>query len=374
MRSTIVLTALAGLLACETASGAPVFDGKDAQRKRIDVRMVEVADDLTRPVDVQVPPGGGPIVVVEQPGRIAVLEAGRGPVRLEMQFPDLETWGSEQGLLGLAFHPRFATNGRFFLNTTERGDKGSVTRVTEWKVEPGGRWWTRKPARQAVILEVGQPYGNHNGGGLLFGPDGGLFVGLGDGGSAGDPQGNGQNPAARLGKMLRVDVDTTPPGVTVYATGLRNPWRYTFDPAGRLVVADVGQDRYEEIDLVPKGANMGWNVWEGAHCFSPRTGCSGSGFTGPIWEYDHEDGISVTGGLVARGAGIPSLEGRYVFADYGTGRIWALELPAEAGRAVSEVSALGRFGFSISCFGRGPGGELLLCDHSGGRVMRLAAP
>ncbi len=294
-----------------------------------------------------------------------------------MRVEALVAGGGEQGLLGLAFHPDFARNGRFFLNATEARDGRRRARHGVTSGAPPGAAFAAGPfTRERVLLEVPQPYANHNGGGLVFGPDGRLYVGMGDGGSAGDPEGHGQRSDSLLGKMLRLDVDAASDGPaprSVFARGLRNPWRFSFDPRGRLVVGDVGQDRFEEIDLVPEGANLGWNVREGRVCFRPDDGCSDRGFLGPVHVYGREDGVSVTGGVVYQGNAIPELRDRYVFGDFGSGRLWALRLPETAGAAAPPPDALGRFGLSVSCIARDAKGELLVCDHGGGRIWRVEA-
>jgi glucose/arabinose dehydrogenase len=232
---------------------------------------------------------------------------------------------------------------------------------------------------------VDQPYGNHKAGQLAFGPDGDLYVGFGDGGSEGDPQGNGQNTHTFLGKMLRIDVNHRDSGKAyaipqdnpfvntssflpeIWALGLRNPWRYSFDSQGRLIVSDVGQDTWEEIDLLEKGRNYGWNIREGKHCYHPPQGCRTQGLTDPIYEYSHDEGIAVIGGYVYDGKAIPSLSGKYVFGDFGSGRLWALTLPD-----ASDVFALGRWGVSISTFGRDLQGELYLADYTSGKIYHIA--
>jgi glucose/arabinose dehydrogenase len=262
------------------------------------------------------------------------------------------------------------------------------TRVSEWFVPPS-RVGSETAKERRVILEVSQPYSNHNGGGLAFGPDGMLYIGLGDGGSAGDPEGNGQKLGALLGKMLRIDVTrkdagreyavpkdnpfVATPGARpeIFAYGLRNPWRYAFDPKGRLVAGDVGQDRWEEVTLVERGKNLGWNTREGAHCFSPQEGCRTAGLVDPLFEYDRSLGLSVTAGHVYTGKRIPSLAGRFVFGDFGTGRLWALALPE--GTKPVHVTFLGRFSYAFSTFGRDASGELYAADFGPGAIYRLVA-
>jgi glucose/arabinose dehydrogenase len=225
------------------------------------------------------------------------------------KVPEPIATGTEQGLLGLAFHPRFAENGRFYINYTD--DIGD-THVTELS--------KRDAAHRRDVLQVKQPYANHNGGHLAFGPDGKLYIGLGDGGGANDPSGNGQNAAVLLAKMLRIDVDKPDAKPEIVARGLRNPWRYAFDPkTNDLYIADVGQDKWEEVDVIPYaklvGANFGWNVVEGNHCLKGNK-CDQSGFVAPVTEYSHKIGCSVTGGYVYRGKKLPALEGTYFYADF----------------------------------------------------------
>jgi glucose/arabinose dehydrogenase len=239
------------------------------------------------------------------------------------------------------------------------------------------------------VLETDQPAGNHNGGNLVFGPDGLLYIGTGDGGSGGDPWGNAQNPRSLLGKMLRLDVSQAggeryaiPPdnpfagegahAPEVRATGLSNPWRYSFVRAtGELWIGDVGQNSWEEIDAVPSrpgGANFGWRTMEGFHCYDPAKGCEAKGLTLPVHAYGRADGCSVTGGYVYRGGAIPELAGAYLFGDYCTGRIWTIR--RSAGGA-AEVRRLLESQASISSFGEDAAGELYVCDHGGGRLLRL---
>jgi glucose/arabinose dehydrogenase len=236
---------------------------------------------------------------------------------------------------------------------------------------------------EQILLTINQPFDHHNGGQIQFGPDGFLYIGLGDGGSGGDSLGNGQNMNTLLGKVLRIDVDSTSPytipadnpfvgqaGVRpeIWAWGFRNPWRFSFDPTtGRLFLGDVGQSSFEEVDLVVKGGNYGWNIMEGLHCFQPPNGCSTSGLELPIAEYDHSVGGSVTGGYVFRGNSMSELRGRYIFGDFISGRIWSLER-TNAGSWTRTL--LLDTDLNISCFGLDRAGELLVSDYSG-RVLRL---
>ena len=327
--------------------------------------------------------GTARVATLPRPGDRRVALAKDSPVLFEVEVRD----HSELGLLGLAFSPKFRENGLFYVNYNPAG--GAMrTRVSEWFVSPA-RIGAEAAKERRVILEVTQPYSNHNGGGLAFGPDGMLYVGLGDGGSGGDPEDNGQKLGTLLGKMLRIDVSrkdgtreyavpkdnpfvaTKGARPEIWAYGLRNPWRYSFDPKGRLVAGDVGQDRWEEITFVERGKNLGWKTREGAHCFSPREGCKTAGFVEPLFEYDRSLGLSVTGGYVYAGKRVPSLAGRFVFGDFGTGRLWALTLPE--GTKGAQATYLGRFPYAFSTFGRDADGELYAADFGPGAIYRLAA-
>lgn len=337
--------------------------------------------------------GSGRLLVVEQPGRIRIvrpaaslgfaerraraLAARRAPRGeqgrlLDPPFLDLTErvrYGGEQGLLGLAFHPSYKTNGRFFVNYTRRPDGATV--VSEFKVSGNP---DLAATEEKQLLVVPQPYANHNGGMVEFGPDGFLYIGLGDGGAGGDPGNRGQDRNELLGKLLRIDVDRgTPYGVPrdnpfasgggrpeIFAYGLRNPWRFSFDrQTGELWAADVGQNEWEEIDVVRLGGNYGWRIMEGRHCFLPREGCMQKGLVPPVAEYGHEKGrCSITGGYVYRGATIPALQGAYLYGDYCSGEIFSLVNGVPQLVLSSELS--------ISSFGQDQDGELYVVDHGGG--------
>ncbi len=291
--------------------------------------------------------------------------------------------GSEQGLLGLAFHPNYATNGKYYVNYT---DGSGDTRVVEFLVSSNP---DSASSTERQVLFVDQPYSNHNGGHLEFGPDGKLYVGLGDGGSGGDPQGNGQRLSTLLGKMLRIDVDAgTPYAVPsdnpfvgragargeIWSYGLRNPWRYSFDSeTGDMWIGDVGQDAWEEVDYEPAGQggrNYGWNRMEGSHCYPAGSSCDPSGFVLPIAEYDHRAGCSITGGYVYRGTALPELRGTYFYGDYCTGLVRSLRLvgsgPAESRDWTSALrTRSGGAMDALSSFGVDSKGELHLVLLSG---------
>jgi glucose/arabinose dehydrogenase len=285
------------------------------------VELRQVVRGLSRPVLLTFAPGDTRrrLFILEQhAGRIRILENGRLLPKPFLQIGGLSD-GNEQGLLGLAFHPRFAENGRLFVNYTAR-DKD--THIVEYKVSATGPDAV-DPATRREIIEIEQPYSNHNGGGIQFGPDGKLYAGMGDGGSAGDPKRAGQDPTMLLAKMLRFDVEVAAPAPEILHLGLRNPWRFWFDAKdGALYIGDVGQNLWEYVFVVSgtDGVrhNFGWNIVEGSHCYDART-CDRAGFTPPVAEYPHDQGCSVTGGVTYRGKALPALEGRYFYADYCTG-------------------------------------------------------
>jgi glucose/arabinose dehydrogenase len=329
--------------------------------------------------------GTGRVFIAERPGRIRVVDSSG---HLLGTFLDIRgrvgSSSAEQGLLGLAFHPKYASNGRFFVDYTDRrGD----TVIAEFKRSAAN---SADPASQRVLLRIDQPFANHNGGMVAFGPDGFLYIGMGDGGSQGDPNNNGQSRNALLGKILRIDVDhgspyASPPSNPfasgagrdeIWAIGLRNPWRFSFDrTTGALFIGDVGGSQREEIDARPGsskgGENYGWRITEGDRCHRPASGCSRSGLIAPVAVYPTSNGCAVTGGYVYRGAKYASLRGGYFFGDYCNGEIYALDAAA-ALRGPTTFRRLLKTGLNISSFGQGADGELYVVDL-GGRVMRLAA-
>jgi glucose/arabinose dehydrogenase len=329
--------------------------------------VVRVASGLERPVYLAAPASEpGRLYVVEQPGRIRVLEGGRLRTFLDLR-PLVGSEGSEQGLLSIAFHPRYARNRRFYVDYTDR--KGD-TRVVEYRSD--GR--RGLPGSARLLLFVDQPYANHNGGQLQLGPDGKLYVGMGDGGSAGDPEDRAQSPASRLGKLLRASPER--PRWQIAGYGLRNPWRFSFDRAtGALYIADVGQDAWEEVSFRPPGAppaNYGWPRYEGAHVFRKAAPLAGSApLVFPIAEYDHSQGCSITGGYVYRGQAVPGARGRYFYGDYCSGTVWSLRV--RAGRARD----LRREPFrvpALSSFGEDAAGELYLVSHEGDIYRLVRSP
>ena len=331
----------------------------------------KVVSGLARPVDLK-HAGDERLFIVEKVGRIRVAQDGS-----LRDFPFLNivdrvgSGGNEQGLLGLAIHPNYAENGLFFVNYT---DKDGNTVVSRFQVTPDPN--VADPISEIILLRAKQPFSNHNGGAMGFGLDGYLYIGLGDGGSAGDPQGNGQRLDTILGKILRIDVDSgdsytipadNPYGNEIWAYGLRNPWRFSFDSqTGDLYIGDVGQNQWEEIDFVaagtPGGINFGWNILEGTH---PYAGSQQEELVSPVAEYDHGQGCSVTGGYVYRGS-MPEWNGIYLYGDYCTGTVWGL-IRSDGGW---QNQVLFGAGGSITSFGQDNAGEVYLV-MDGGQILRL---
>ncbi len=353
----------------------------------VPVGLVRVATGLSFPLFLTAPPGDSArLFIVEKTGKIRIVKDG---VLLPGSFLDVSAAvsnGGEQGLLGMAFHPAYRTNGLFVVSyTNTSGD----TRISTFRVSSNPD--KADPASEQAILSQPQPFANHNGGMVAFGPDGNLYIGLGDGGSGGDPSGNGQNLNTRLAKLLRVEV-TGPGSITIptdnpfvgtsgalgeiWSRGLRNPWRFSFDRStGDLYIADVGQDRREEVDAVTgatrfgRGLNFGWNRMEGTSCFQPATGCDTTGLTRPVIDYDHSQGCSVTGGYVYRGRALPTLRGTYFYGDYCQGWVRSFRLQASSVTDQLVWPTLAPNG-AITSFGEDAAGELYVLV-SGGSVYRI---
>jgi glucose/arabinose dehydrogenase len=324
---------------------------------------------LFRPIAIVAPPGDRRLFVIEQRGAIRIIKDGALVQQPFFTIDNLSD-GNEQGLLGLAFHPRFAENHRLYVDYT---DADGNTHVVEYRV--GAATPDRvDPTTARELFHLDQPYSNHNGGDLVFGPDGKLWIGTGDGGSANDPHGNGQNPKVLLAKMLRLDVDA--PGATpeIVGLGLRNPWRYSFDSAtGDLYIGDVGQNTWENVYAVAHddltGHNFGWNLREGRHCFAADP-CDAPGLTAPVVEYKHGDlGCSVTGGFVYRGKALPALVGAYFYADFCTAMVWSFRWTPDGGAVEhwSWKAALDPEGAltNVSAFGTDADGELYVASLDG---------
>ncbi len=343
-------------------------------------------------VFIQAPGNTSRWYVVEQAGVVKVF-ANDQATGTATDFIDIRSWvnsGGEKGLLGMAFHPDFQNNGYVYLSYTAGNLESRISRFTS---PDGGQ--SLDPASEVIILSVTQPYGNHNGGHIAFGPDGYLYIGLGDGGSGGDPAGNGQNTKTLLGAMLRIDVNVSATdwsaGIRysipssnpfassascaaegcpeIYAWGLRNPWRWSFDSGtGDLWLADVGQNQWEEVDLIELGGNYGWNIREGAHCYGGGA-CITIALNEPVAEYDHSNGdFSITGGYVYRGSASPGLLGKYLFGDFGSGRIWSLDYYNDPAAAAVELIDTT---YNISSFAQGHDGELYVLSYYSGEIFHI---
>ncbi|HUF89958.1 MAG TPA: PQQ-dependent sugar dehydrogenase [Gemmatimonadota bacterium] len=374
----------AAALACDSNGNATEPPG-DGGPSPVGVGLEVVVQGLDFPVWLVSPPGDPRLFVVEKGGRVVIVEDGMARPQPFLDLRGQVSTGNEQGLLSLAFHPDYATNGRFFVDFT---DPAGDTRIVEYRVSTDDPE-RADPGSARLVLTIEQPFGNHNGGLILFGPDGMLWIGTGDGGSGGDPQGNGQNRGVLLGKLLRIDVDAgLPYGIPsdnpfvdtagarpeVWAYGLRNPWRFSFDrETGDLYIGDVGQNRFEEIHAVRgagRGLNYGWNVMEGEHCFEPADGCDRSGLTLPVTEYGHGEGCSVTGGFVYRGAAIPDLRGIYLYSDYCRGFVRSLRFASGVATDERRWTELEPADNSVTSFGEDASGEIYLLT-AGGTVHRI---
>jgi uncharacterized repeat protein (TIGR03806 family) len=352
--------------------------------------------DLYHPVQVEPDPlGGDRVFIVEQPGVVQVADAitTDGGASVWFDITDrVEDGYGEAGLLSIAFHPSFKDTGYLYTSYTRTKQGKFQSFISRFQV--ADPWGTPETATEVEILKLDQPAGNHNGGDMAFGPDQMLYLGFGDGGGGGDTYQNGKNKQTLLSKFLRLDVVS--PGAAaggylvprdnpfvgdpdflpeIWAWGLRNPWRFSFDPvSGQLWAADVGQGKWEEIDIIEAGKNYGWSGLEGSHCYPPAvTNCETKGFTPPVTEYSHSEGLSVTGGFVYRGKQIPSLYGTYIFGDYASALIWGLAPGADGTwqrTLLADPQAVGQ-DIGISAFAVDPEGELLVVDHKHGRLFRL---
>ena len=333
--------------------------------------------------------GSGRLFVLEQEGRIQVFQ-NNPAVKSSTVFLDIKSkvsYGGEAGLLGLAFHPDFKTNGYYFLNYTRKFSGKLETVVARYKVDVFSKNQT-DPATETILFTFEQPYDNHNGGSIKFGKDGYLYIATGDGGSWGDPHNNAQNKSSFLGKILRIDVNGNAKenysipadnpyvgnkeGFTeeIYAYGLRNPWRISFDSeTSTLWAGDVGQNKREEIDIIVKGGNYGWRRKESIDCYKPAGDCADPEFIDPVLDMPQANGEhSITGGFVYRGKKLSSLVGKYIFGDYVSGKVFALEI--KNGKLIKNEILTDRIG-SISSFGTDANNELYICDHGSGKILAL---
>ena len=354
-----------------------------------DIALVETHSGLRNPVDLaSARDGSGRLYVVEQIGLVQEFTDGVKGQSPFMDIRDRVSCCGERGLLGIAFPPDFASSRVVYVNYTTTAPGSLHTRVSRFTLRDDIHQVV--PASETILMQFPQPWRNHNGGQIAFGPDGNLWIGTGDGGSGGDPQDNGQKGQTLLGKLLRIDVTSTtdaPYAIPednpfvgndefldeIWAYGLRNPWRFSFDrETGDLYIADVGQNAWEEVNFQPAaspgGENYGWRITEGLHCFNPSVGCSTAGQTLPVAEYDRVSGLSITGGYVYRGQDQPSLQGIYFFADYVTGRIWGLRNM----NGLWETKLLMDSAHNVSSFGEDEAGNLYLLDYSG-TILQIQA-
>ena len=369
------------------------------------IQTRKIADGFDKPIyAVSHPTDHKMIFVVEQKGVIKIVN---NKTVLKLPFLDIQDRvhyplfpGDEMGLLGFAFHPEFSINGFCFVNYVDKNDYSIISRFKADSL-------TINPSSEKILLKLKQPYSNHNGGGIAFGPDGYLYIGFGDGGSAGDPETNAQNLNNFLGKILRIDVNTNPEKYTIphnnpfigkknvkeeiFCYGLRNPWRFSFDSlTGDLFIGDVGQNNWEEIDVILAnkmgGQNFGWNTMEGFHCYPEEIECNNTNLIEPIWEYPNNanylktlagikqnkmDGCSITGGYVYRGNKIPEFYGRYIFGDYCTGKVWSFiyengETKNIKNHTLEILNSMNKNSFYLSSFGKTNEGELFIVDYNGG--------
>jgi glucose/arabinose dehydrogenase len=347
-------------------------------------QWAEVVSGLNLAVDIQnAGDGSGRLFIVEKRGLILILQNDQ---LLAKPFLDIQSkvgsQHTEQGLLGLAFHDKFRETGVFFVNYTDMNGNTVIAQFHVSADDPN----RADPTSEVDLLHVDQPYANHNGGGLAFGPDGYLYIGLGDGGSAGDPLRNAQNLQTLLGKLLRINVDASgnfsiPPDnpfigggglAEIWGYGLRNPWRFSFDRlTGNLYIGDVGQDAWEEVDFVPAGTpgglNFGWSYFEGTHSYQDQPP-AGSTFISPVAEYSHADGCSVTGGYVYRGQALPEWQGVYFYGDYCSGNVWGL---IQTGQDSWQSKLMFSTSAKITTFGVDESGEIYLSDYQSGTILRL---
>ncbi|MGV3603361.1 MAG: PQQ-dependent sugar dehydrogenase [Dyadobacter fermentans] len=385
-RLTLILLAFSlAILACKS-DDPKVPEDPGLPENTIDSKDIFPALTFSQPVDlVQAPGDSSQFFVVEQGGVIKVFSNTEN-VSSSATFLDIKSKvrsGGERGLLGLAFHPDFKTNGYFFVNYTSGTPLRTV--IARYKATSATQG---DAASETVLFTFNQPYDNHNGGSMQFGKDGYLYIATGDGGSGGDPQNYAQNLKSHLGKILRVDVNGTAKGnysipadnpysagaggnlPEIYAYGLRNPWRISFDTeSGKLFAGDVGQNEREEIDIIVKGGNYGWRFKEGVDCYNPGSNCNVDGLIDPVHDYSQDDGDrSITGGYVYHGTAIPALAGKYIYGDYISGRIWALELDGDTRKSntlLMEDKGL------ISSFGQDLRGEVYYLNYGEGKVMKV---
>jgi len=378
------------LIGIETACGKGASEppAPSAGSENINIKLEQITEGLRQPVGLKhARDGSGRLFILEQGGRIRILKDGKLSNTDFLNMQNRVSSGSEEGLLGLAFHPNFEKNRRFFINYTADDKTGLETRISEFSASPDLK--TANQQSEKIILRIAQPFSNHNGGDLAFGPDGKLYIGMGDGGAGNDPKGNAQNLGSLLGKMLRIDIDPQE-GTKAYAIpqdnpfrtqskiapeiwayGLRNPWRFSFDSAnGDLYAGDVGQSGREEINLLQRSGNYGWNIMEGTIC-TPRVNlpCDPSRYAPPIFDYPRGEGTVVIGGYVYHGKAIPQLGGAYLYGDFGNGRIWMLR---HNGKTTTQHQLLLETNRLISAFGEDIDGEIYVVDYRG-KIFKIVS-
>ncbi len=362
--SKVWMVSLLALVSCVQANTPPGLE---------DLTLTPLVNGLQQPLFVTHAPGDSErLFVLEQVGRVRVVQAGELLAEPLLDIGGLITCCGERGLLGLAFHPNYSENGYFFVNYT---DSNGTTQIVRYKATNN----VADPDSAKTILSVQQPHSNHNGGMIAFGPDGYLYIGMGDGGSGGDPDNNGQNLDSLLGKMLRLDVDNGDPYAIpegnpfvsenargeIWSYGWRNPWRFSFDKGtGDMWVGDVGQEQIEEISFQAagqSGGNYGWRLMEGLHCYDPGSDCNDGSLVLPVLEYPHSEGASVTGGYRYRGSAIPELQGIYIYGDFTNGKLWL----ASEQEGVWQAALWQDSNMNISSFGEDANGELYVVDYNG---------
>ena len=365
--------------------GFPKFGGSDEARDRVSIRLVPVLEGLKQPTDLVFFPGSTSSgLVLEKQGRLSQFDLDQASLKPLLTMDVLTE--SEQGLLGIALHPTFSETGRLYIHASVRDGSDEVGEISAWTLSPAKDSLTREGRIMAVV----QPYANHNAGQLQFGPDGMLYIGMGDGGWRDDPHNHGQRTDTLLGSMLRIDVDAPDAGRAyaippdnpwadgqgaapeAWAVGIRNPWKFSFAPDGRMLLADVGQNAWEEVNLVSAGDNLGWKVKEASHCGPKRETCVDPTLVDPIFEYPHDMGSSITGGYVETSGTIPGIEQHYVFADFVSGRLWAIPLPTSDAQGMVNAKALGQWPFLPSTFGQASDGTLYVAGFGRGTLYRLS--
>jgi glucose/arabinose dehydrogenase len=390
MLSLIAVLGLAVACASGEAASEATGAGDHASNAAGSFRLSRVKSGLGDAVGVYHAPGqANRLYIVQKSGVIRVLQKGKLVRTPFLNITDqVDSSAEEQGLLGLAFHPKYARNGRFYVYHTN--SSGDQEQVVEYRRGANGR---AKPDSARLLLSMADERDNHNGGHMVFGPDGFLYIGTGDGGGAGDPDGNGQNRDSLLGKLLRIDVNSRAPGKQygippnnpfaggggapeVYSYGLRNPWGFSFDRArGDIWIGDVGQNTIEEVDYRPRGGargvNFGWNAFEGRSPFDGGGPVQGRAPVRPVAQYTHDDGCSITGGFVYRGTRVPALRGRYVFADFCDGTVWTMRAGPKPGPKRDDTARLGVTLSNVTGFGEGLNGDLyVLANGSLYRFVR----